>query len=144
MSSPAAQAQSLLVTASIGVLGGAVGSWPIFVGRLTTEPHAQIALYDAPGEAPNPKWLLDFPYFQAIIRGAVDDYGGAYLKAKAVKDALLGMDPQVVDGDRWDGVTGLGDVNFMRYDDSSRPLFTMNFRVILEPATNALTKREPL
>ncbi len=141
--SPAFDAAALCITA--GVLAASGSTWPAKVGRLTTSPDAQAAFIDTPGQRPNPKYLLDFPTFQVLVRGAPDGYDTAYAKGKAIKDALLGMNATTLGtGDRWDGVTMLSDLAFLAYDETSRPLFSLNFRVILEPATNALTSRDPL
>lgn len=142
--SPAVQVASVLIAASVGS-SVSTDSWPITVGRLMSDPDAQIALYDSPGQTPNPKWLLDFPIVQVMVRGGKDDYPGGWSKAQDIKDVLLGRDVEIlIDGDRWDGITMLGDVSFLKYDENSRPLFTANYRIIREPAASALTQREPL
>ncbi len=142
MASPAKGAMDLLVGVGVGVDGDA--GWAIKVGRAPTSPDTLISIYDTPGEAPNPKWLLSFPHFQVQVRGAIDDYAGAYQKAKDVQDVLLGMKSQAVNGDQWDGIVGVGDIAFLKFDENNRPLFAVNFKVFLEPATNALTQRQPL
>lgn len=142
MASIADQASQILVTKGVATAPG--GAWPVFVGRLMDVPDAQLAVYDTPGQSPNPKYLLDFPFFMVMVRGGKDDYDGAYTKMREVKDALLGIDPTFFGSDRWDGVTMQGDINFLRYDQTSRPLWSGNFRVIFEPASNALTSRESL
>ncbi len=142
MGSLLSQASALLVLKGVGSISGA---WPIKISRLTITPDAQLALYLTPGQTPNPKWLLDFPTFQVMVRGAVDDFVGAETKAQQVKDALLGIEPYVhTGGDRWNGVTMLGDFAFLRYDDNSRPLFSGNFRVIKEPVATVASSREAL
>lgn len=145
MGSVASQASTILVSKSVGVVGGTVGTWPIFIGRRLETPDAQIIIFGTGGQAPNPRWLLDFPTFQVMVRGDIDGYAAAETKIQAVKDALFGIDPYVFgDGDRWSGVTMLGDIAFLRYDDKSRPMFVCNFRVIKEPADSVATAREPL
>lgn len=139
MSSPAEGAASLLTSAGIATSG-----WEIKVGRLVDKPDKLIVMMDTPGQNPNPKWLLSYPFIQAIVRGPKDGYGAGWAKAKEVQDVLLGLEPQDVNGDRWSGVTGVGDISFVRYDDNNRPLFSVNFRLLLEPATSPLTNREPL
>lgn len=142
-SSPAAQGAGILAARSVGTV--TTGAWPIKVGRMPTTPDAAIAVYDTPGETPEVKWLLDRPGIMVMVRGAVDDYAGAYSKAVEIKDVFLGTDPiDITCGDRWDGVTMLGDLNGLGYDDNSRPLITMNFRVLLERAPSVLTNRASL
>lgn len=142
MSSAAVGASSIIETAAIGNLAG--NEWPIKVGTLPPLPDAVISIVDGPGQAPNPKWLIDYPTFQVVVRAGPNDYDIGYAKAEQIKDVLLGMDAQEVGTDRWDGCTMLGDLNFLGEDDKSRPRFTMNFRLIVERPANALTKREPL
>lgn len=142
MTSPSKECVETLITASI--VGAPTASWPAFVGRLMTSPDAQVAVIDTPGQTPNPKYLLDFPTIQVMVRGAVDDYSGAWSKALAIKNKLLGTDPIVFTESRWDGVTMLGDVMFLRYDDNSRPLISLNFRIIREPVTTLGVARDSL
>lgn len=136
-SSPAVSAKKILEDIK-GVTG------VIMVSRLTDDSDAQIAIYDTGGFPANPKWLLDYPTIQIMVRGEKDDYEGAFNKAKEVFDALLGLDSQDVNGDRWVSVTAMGHINFLEYDSKSRPKFSLNFRIILEPAASGLTNREPL
>ena len=142
--SVATQASALIGAATIA--GGSTG-WLLSVGRLLASGGDQnVALYDTPGQAPEVKYLVDYPTFQIIVRGAIDDYAGAFRKAKQCKDLFLGMDPYTFSpsGDRWDGVTMLGDLAFLKYDDNSRPLWTGNYRVIVERATSTLSSRSTL
>lgn len=142
MGSVVSQASDLLVAKGIATVSGA---WPVRIGRLLAAPDAQMSLFQTPGQTPNPKWLVDFPTFQVMVRGAKDDYPGAETKAQQVKDALLGIEPYVhTGGDRWVSVTMLGDFAFLRYDDNSRPLFSGNFRVIKEPVATVASSREAL
>lgn len=150
MPSPAQDA-AFLLGESPAIAGGATG-WRLGVGALTPDPHQQVVILDAPGSNPNPKWLLDFPSIQVIVRGNPDDYDAAYTKIKAIKDRLLGrtsghvgtppVDPAPEYRNWWTSVTGLGDIIPLGQDDKSRFLFSVNYRIILEPATG--TNREPL
>lgn len=142
--SPAYDAAQLLITA--GVVSN-TGEWPIKLGRLMTSPDAQVAVSDTPGRPANPRWLLDEPAITFLIRGNKDQYSNAWAKGKAIKDCLLGMNPvTLASGDRWDGVLAMSDLAFLAYDENSRPTFSLNFRLIIEPAaTNSPTsKRDPL
>lgn len=140
MVSPATSLKDMLISDGVAVLNS--GSWLVRVGRLVETQDQLITLMDTPGQNPNPKWLVEYPTVQALIRGAIDDYDGGWTKAKAVKDALLGRDPEVVNGDSYDAITGLGDLSFLMWDQKNRPIFVMNFRLIVEPASG--THREAL
>lgn len=145
MGSPAVGARQLLLNANVGAMPVDDSTvWPIHVSRRMEKPDAQIVCFDAPGESSNPKWLLDEPHVEVMVRGPKDDYPTAYNKAKEVKDALLGLTPQDVNGDWWAGVLILGDITPLGYDEQNRPLFSINFKLFVEPATSALTNREAL
>lgn len=134
--SPAADIVPTLVTGSIGV-AAAVSGWGIYVGFLPGSPHTAIAIYDAPGETPNPKFALDYPAIQVTVRGTPDGYAAAFTKARAIKDLLLGMNPVTIEGVIWAGVNMLGDINSIGRDETNRPLLTMNFALILNPPATA-------
>jgi hypothetical protein len=146
MSSPAEMVKDILVTKSVGTFPAASSAWGINISRKTDVPDAQLVCYDSPAsENPNPKWLLEYPHVQVLVRGAPDGYSAAYAKAKAVKDALLGIDPVDVTGvGRIDGITMIADIIPLQYDEKDRPQFTLNFRLIFEPATAAGSSRETL
>lgn len=134
MTAPSVHIKNVLVTAGVGTYGAASG-WCIRVSRLTDAPHTQVVIYDTSGQPPNPKFLLDFPGIQVMVRGAPDTYEATFAKMKEVKDALLGIDSQNIGGDRLDSITGLGDIIFMQYDEKNRPQFVANFQLILEPSS---------
>lgn len=141
MPSPAEMMADLLPnTVSEGTTG-----WKTKIGKLVSEPDKVVVFYDTGGQNPNPKWSLDFPTVQAWIRCPPNTYAVGYNKAKEVRDVFLGIPSQDVAGvGRLVSITCMGDVGFINYDDSNRPSFTVNFRLIIEPDTNALTSREPL
>lgn len=147
MSSPAFGAITLLVNAGLATTDeSAVTSsiWLARVGRSLDKPNALINAYDTGGFNPNTKYLLDQPTVQVMVRSEVNDYGGGYAKTQAIKDVLLGLDPQDVNGDRWSGVTMLADTAFLKYDETERALFSLNFRIFLEPPASVLSNRNPL
>lgn len=142
MTAPSIGAKDLLVAASIGVFGDATAAWPIYISKLPDKPDNCIMLSDSGGLAANPKWLLDYPDISVVVRGT--DYGAAYSKMKAIKDKLLGLPPQQINGDNWDGVIQIGEFGFIGYDPKDRPMFSGTFRLFLEPANVAGDNRDPL
>lgn len=133
MKSPAAGANSLLVTATIGTFAALTG-WSLNIGKLPTTPDTAIACVDTGGVTPNPLFALNFPSVQTLVRGAPGDYIGAHDKGRDVIDVLLGLGDSVVDGDSWEGITQIGDLSFLGYDERNRPLFSANFSIHVEPA----------
>ncbi len=134
MADNAVGAKDLLVTAGVGTFGATSG-WAIFIGKQPTAPHTVVTVYNSGGTNPNPKFLLDFPSLQVRVRGAPGGYVAAQSKAVEVKDALLGLVSQDINGDRWDSVTMAGDITPLGYDQQNRPMFSLNFNLIIEPAT---------
>ncbi len=141
MTAPSKECIEILLAASI--VGSPTQSWPAFVGGLQSTPDAQVSVVDTPGQTPNPKYLVDFPTIQVMVRGAPNGYEDAWAKGLAIKDKLLGMDPYNHSTSRWDGVTGLGDL-MLRNDENSRPLIAVNFRIIREPSSAPGSARESL
>lgn len=133
MADVAVVAKDLLVAAGVGVFAATSG-WSIAVGKQPDAPNTVVTVVRTGGTAPSPKWLLDFPKLQVRVRGAPGDYQGAVAKAQAVKEALLGLPSQDLSGDRWVSVTMASDINTLGWDESNRPMFSLNFSLIIEPA----------
>lgn len=140
MTSPALMLSGLVPSS---VVGGAT-NWTLKVGKLVSTPDQLVVFYDTGGQNPNPRWLVDFSHVMVQVRGAASDYGAAYSKIRDVRDCLLGLDSQDVGTNRLVSITCLGDISFLKYDDKERPLFSLNFRTIIEPPTSSLTNREAL
>ncbi len=118
-----------LLTTHVGTSG-----WQLEVGTFPDTPDRVIMISDTGGFEPNPKWLLDFPTVQVQVRGKANGYLDTFREAKAVKDLLLGITSFTsADNDRWVAINQNGDMAFIGRDDGMRPLFTINFAIILEP-----------
>ena len=94
---PATAVKDLLVSAGVGTFAASTG-WGIYVNEMPTSPDTVIAVMDTPGGTPNPKYALDFPSVQCLVRGSPN--GGQALQTKAIeiKDALLGITSQDLNG----------------------------------------------
>lgn len=143
MADPCDGIKSLLVTASVGASGGS-NDWAIYIGRMPDQPDNCICIYPSSGGAPNPKWLLDYPGIQVIVRGDEGNYDAARQKAQDVKDVLTGLPSQTITSDRWVGIWMVGDIQPVNWDPKKRWMFSLNFRLIIEPASNSLTHRSAL
>ena len=119
----------------------AVSGWQIEIGTMPDTPSQVIMISDTPGAPPNPKWLLDFPRCQTLIRGEANDYLSTFREGKAVKDILLGVQSQDINGDRLVSITIAGDQAFIGRDESMRPMFSINFDLIIEPQLVADSNR---
>ena len=118
-----------------------ISGWQIEIGALPDKPDKIISITDSMGRTPNPKWLLDFLALQIVTRGTVNGYLEAFREAKAVKDLMLGINSQDILLDRWVSVTQKGDMGFIGRDANMRPLFSVNFALIIEPQYVANSNR---
>lgn len=143
MYSPELGVKDLLVAAGVGVVTGTTG-WQIKISRTALTPDTQLTIFRTGGREASSHLLLNEVTVQVQVRGSKDGYALAAQKAQDVFDALVGLPSQSVGGDRWDAIYPMGDVNFLQYDESDRPMFTVNLRILIEPATNALTHRVSL
>ncbi len=136
---PASQGAKDLLATHVGTSG-----WTIEIGAMPDTPDKAMMISDTGGLEANPKWLLDFPSLQVMVRGIVSGYLDTFREAKAVKDLLLGIPSQDLNLDRWVSVTLGSDVAFVGRDENMRPMFSVNFRLILEPQLVANSNRLPL
>jgi hypothetical protein len=151
MTTPIEPAEALMnilaaTSPAIGVVGTAdPAKWRLGTGFMTETPDQQIVCYDTPGQAPNPKWLLDYPVIQVMVRALRNGYKDGRAKMRDAYDALLALPPQVLgDGSRIDAITVLSAPSYIGNDQNERPKFSCNFRVIFEPTATSLSNREPL
>ena len=128
---------------SIGTFESSSG-WSLRVGKEPQSPDTCIVITRSGGLPPNPKFLLDYPTVQVRVRGSKGQYREAELKAYDVKDKLLGFVSADVGGDRWVSITMLSDIVFIGYDGNERPMFSVNFQMIIEPQTTALSNRQAI
>ena len=136
MQQPISEGIRTLLTTHVGVSG-----WVLYSGIMPETPDRAITVTDTGGTEPNPKWLLDFPAAQIMVRGNVGDYVAVFTEANTIKNILLGLDSQDVGGDRWVSVLVGSDVTFIGFDDNQRPRWVLNLRFIIEPAVEAESNR---
>lgn len=134
MTSPAQDLKDKLESAGVATFAATSG-WSLRVGKEPATPDTTVTLYDTGGPDPNPKWLIEEPRVMARVRGAADDYPGAYAKAIEVRDELLGSPRETVNGTVYVGIWAEQDPSLIEYDEESRPVFTINFRLVIEPAS---------
>jgi hypothetical protein len=126
--------RDLLVAAGVGVFSAQTG-WGIFIGPEPSKPDTTIAVREFAGPGPMPKWLIDFPRVQTMIRGAPGGYQAAKTKAQEVLDELHSIPSLDLNGDRWNSIIATSGPAYIGLDQTNRPRFTINFRLIIEPAT---------
>ena len=155
MTAPSEGIKTVLLNASpaVGVFGTPTttqiksGTWGVFVSKQPDDQNGLdrcVTIYDTGGLDSNPRWLLDYPTIQVMVRGKPGEYQETYAKALEVKNLLLGLPSQNIGDVRWVQVNIRGDIGFIGYDSSRRPEFSVNFQLILEPDPTANSNREPL
>lgn len=131
--------RDVLVIAGIGIFGT-----DLFIGKMPERDGLTTSIMHTGGKTANPKWLLDEPSMQVMIRGAKNDYVAAHTQAVAVKDVLLGLPSQDISGDRWVQINAIGDIVNLGFDEENRVMFSTNWALIIQPAASVLTNRQPL
>lgn len=142
MGLPSEGIKDLLVAA--GFTFGGTDDWAVYIGKRPNKPTRAIAIYDSGGGTPNPRWLINYPSVQVKVRGADGDYSTAYSKAVEIKNILLGIESQDLNGDRWVHINMSGDIGYLGMDDNEHPEFVLNFSLIIEPANSPDDNRDPL
>ncbi len=132
MADPAEGIKDLLVAAGVGTFGATSG-WGIYIFKEPDSPDTVVTIYNTGGTPSNPQWLVDYPSIQVKVRGTLRDYPAMYIKARAIKDALLGLPSQSVNGDQWVSIRELGGLASLGADESDRPMIVQNYSLIIEP-----------
>lgn len=136
MTAPSVSARDILIAK------GVTASFPAYIGRIPATPDNVILISDTGGQSSEAKWLMDYPTISIVVRAV--DYPTGYAKAKEIKDALHSIPSQTINGDRWVSCLITGDINYLGMSDKDRPSFSLNFRLIIEPANTSADSREPL
>lgn len=119
--------------------------WNIAVGHGFSEADRQVTIIDSGGLPSNPKYLLDYPAVQIMVRGCSQEYLLARSVIDGIKDLCLGVCAQdFPSGDRIVSITEGSNIEYIGVDENNRHEFSYNLRLITEPSTNAQTNRLPL
>ena len=112
--------------------------WYLALGQMpdsTAIADRVVALLQTGGFAPDAATEVDRPSFQVLTRGLSimansTAYEEAEAKAQAVKRALHALTPGSLGGRHYVGIWAEQDPFFAGYDESERPHFSQNFRVM--------------
>lgn len=115
------------------LIDNGISSSLIFLGQEPDTPNTVITIYDTGGDAPNPKWLLDFPTIQ--IRSRSKQYQTAYSNLINCRDIILGIDKLVVSTTTYVGFQQSTGVLGLGKDEKDRYMLSINFNVTREPAS---------
>lgn len=119
---------------AIGDFAATTG-WSIHVTDMPDDdntPDTCIAVLDTggPGPDPVPANNIGNPTFQVIVRGAKMGYQDAWDKAREILVGLHGKANESWNGTRYIQILATSDIIPLGYDESRRPLFSINFSVM--------------
>ena len=98
-------------------------------------------LYDTGGPAQNPKLAIDESSVMVRVRSAAG-YAVGHRTASAVKRVLEGIGGRTLaQNTKLVGIWVTSNIAFVRRDESNRPEFTFNLRVVREPTGTNLGHR---
>ena len=142
MRDPAQVVKDLLVSGGIGAFNSNTG-WSICIGEPRVDPDTIILVNLVGGPSPYPHLLLNFPSVQVLVRGAKSGYVAGMAKANEIVNFLLGMSSttDTISGDVYRSCNQIGETAYMGQDDNTRPMISMNFSFIVEPAPEAGSHR---
>jgi hypothetical protein len=110
--------------------GGATG-WTAKTGRFSEESDQQVLVRATPGQTPEAWTDLEYPGFQIVTRGPVDDVVTAEAQADRVFGALHRVTPGTALGGKvYAGLTALQSPYVMEWDTQNRPIVVQNFRAL--------------
>ena len=124
MKSPSEDIALILVDEGIGTIGT-----DIFVSKEHETPDECISLFDTGGFPPESGFRYDYPTIQVRVRGKKGKYQATYNKADDIKAILNGKHNVTKNGTRYVGIWAMGDILSLGYDESDRPLLSVNFRI---------------
>jgi hypothetical protein len=128
---PAEGIEAILVAEGVG---GDL-PWIISVSRFRTDPDMQIAVIDLPGRQPEVLIAQSYPGAQVLVRGSKSNggYTAAYEKSREVFNVLQAIPCPAVAYPELVSCIARHEPAALGYDDQSRPLFSLNFDLIITP-----------
>ena len=122
--SPAIDLRDLLISDGV--------TTPIHIGSEPSAPDECITLYNYDGEAPSPKFLLDFPRLQ--VRARANSYTTAYSNILEVFDLLAGRASFTQNTTRYTGILPASNISDLGKDASGRFILVVSLKMFVEPA----------
>ena len=89
-----------------------------------------VSIFDTGGGQPDTKRTLKLPTIMIKIRGDVFGYQAGYTLAELIVTTLHAVENTTVNSTRYIYIIAQSDINFLGYDKSNRPMWTINFRIM--------------
>ena len=141
---PAAGLKAILDAINVGT-PSLLSGWVVTEGSMPTFPDMCITLYNSGGRSPEARLAIDYPNVQVIVRGTEKGYAAAEAKARDLKDIFHGITEAVAAPyPALKSCLQVGDTAEMGRDETNRPRFVMNFRLITMPTPGPFDRREAM
>jgi len=126
MKSPAQEISEILTQSKFAL---SLVLWSnLFLDTLPETPDSCIAIFNSAGISPLSIYeTYEFPSVQIIVRGDKGRADTAYTLAHNIKTALHKLTDEILGSTRYIQITLFGDIMSLGFDDSQRPLYSLNF-----------------
>ena len=126
------------VRAILAAVSGFTTGWQVATGQMLAAPDKMLVIRNTGGRAPEPNIAQDYPTVQIIGRGEKKAGGQEeiYQKMVAARRALLGIPSAPAAYPELSSCIGIGDITDVGYDDSDRPMYTLNLQLIVSYETS--------
>lgn len=121
-------------------VSGLLTGWTPITGQVIPEPDQLVVVNHSGGMGGEVTIAIDYPSIQVLVRGGrgASGYEDAWQMARAIREALIAI-PTVTPPTAYPELTScvaLGEIMQLGYDDAKRPMFSVNFRLIVSYATS--------
>jgi hypothetical protein len=128
---PASEDIKDMITQSGGA--GTFGT-DVFISHEPPTPNKVVTIFDTGGFGPDLATDIYNPTVMVRIRGAGNGYQAAYAKAELIRDLLHGVHNETWNSTRYILIQALSDIMYIERDEKTRPILSVNFRIIRTPA----------
>lgn len=105
-----------------------IGEDVIFVNEEQSEPNNCVTIYDTGGSDPMVVDDVYSPTIQVRVRNL--DSPSAYAKQYQIRDILVALKNQIINGIDYIAIWQQGDIFSLGRDENSRYILTLNYRVM--------------
>ena len=128
MNSPATDIKDMLDASNAAL--GLTFAVDLFVSEMPELPDECVCIYDTGGFDPaSIDERYEYPTVEVMVRGNKMGYVAGWDLAQDIKDVLHKLHDETWNSTKYIGIWCVGDVNYIGYDQSQRPLFSINFRI---------------
>ena len=124
MNAPSEDIKDFLVAAGIGVY-----ATTLWIGKEPKTPNKVMTVYDTGGFDQEASYEYERPTVQVRARGDVGEYLEARVFLLEAVDELHAKIGEDINETRYVQILQQGDILFVEWDESNRPVFTANFAI---------------